>query len=76
MLGLLANAISLYDPQGVIQEVTKLLYPYPPKLKANLLHHFWPILQAELGDLRDCAEREIGNTSCVFFLSRACGALF
>jgi hypothetical protein len=75
MLGLLANAIPLYDPRGVIQELTRLLYPYPAKLKENLLRHFWPILQAELSDLHDCAERGIGNSSFLFYLSRVCGAL-
>jgi hypothetical protein len=75
LLGLLANSVLLYDPQGVIQELVSLLYPYPAQLKENLLRHFWPILQAELGDLRDCAERGIGNSSFLFHLWRASDAL-
>lgn len=45
------------------------------RFRANLLDQFWPILQAELADLHDCAEWAISNSAFLFHLWRACDAL-
>jgi predicted nucleotidyltransferase len=73
--GMLANAVMLYDSKGTLAGLIERLYPYPALLKENLLREFWPILHAELADLRDCAMRDIGNTAFLFHLWRACDAL-
>jgi predicted nucleotidyltransferase len=73
--GMLANSIVLYDAQATLAGLVKQLYPYPTALKENLLREFWPILYAELADLHDCAERDIGNAAFIFHLWRACDAL-
>jgi hypothetical protein len=73
--GMLANSSILYDAQDTLAGLVKQLYPYPAALKENLLREFWPILHAELADLHDCAERDIGNTAFLFHLWRACDAL-
>jgi hypothetical protein len=74
VLGLLANAITLYDPERFIQALKAKLYPYPPKLKDNLIQENLPILLDRLNELQDCALRGISNTSFLFHLWQACDA--
>jgi predicted nucleotidyltransferase len=74
MLGLLARAIVLYDPQGFVEDLISKLYPYPPTLKDRLIQENLPILTDRLNELQDCAAREIGNTAFLFHLWQACDA--
>jgi len=74
LLGLLANAIPLYDSQGFIQEINSKLYPYPPRLKDHLIQENLPILLDRLNEIQDGAVREIGNTAFLFHLWQACDA--
>jgi predicted nucleotidyltransferase len=74
LLGLLANAIILYDPQGFIQNLNHKLYPYSPRLKDHLIQENMPILLDRLNELQDGAVREIGNTAFLFHLWHACDA--
>ena len=75
MLGLLANAIVLYDPGAAIAQLHTLLSPYPALLKTNLIHQTVPILTEWLADLQDCAKREFGASSFLFYLWHICDAL-
>lgn len=74
MVGLLANAIVLYDPQDFIQKLISKLYPYPPMLKDRLIQENLPVLIDRLNELQDCAERNIGNATFLFHLWHACDA--
>lgn len=75
LLGLLANAIVLYDPFGVVAQLIAVLMPYPPKLQAQIIQEKLPILNEWLADLHDCAQREFGVTSFLFYLWHICDAL-
>ena len=75
MLGLLGNAISLYDPQGFIESLVTELYPYPPILKQNILAEFMPRLEDSLAELQNFVLRDIDNSAFLFHLSRLCDAL-
>jgi predicted nucleotidyltransferase len=75
LLGLLANAIVLYDPVGVIAQLLARLIPYSAPLKANLIRKNLPILTEWLVDLHDCAMRDFGSSSFLFYLWHICDAL-
>ncbi|MCX6046421.1 MAG: hypothetical protein NT075_15045 [Chloroflexi bacterium] len=75
LLGLLATAIVLYDPLHVIAQLKATLAPYPPKLQAALIREKLPILHEWMADLQDCAQRELGVTSFLFYLWHICDAL-
>lgn len=75
MLGLLANSVSLYDPHGFVRDLTGRLYPYPAKLKANIIGEFLPLMTDGLAELADYTRRDIGNTAFLFHLVRLCDAL-
>jgi hypothetical protein len=74
MLGLLSDAIRLYDPQGFIQELTSDLYPYPASLKMRLIEDNLAILADRLNELQDCVARDLGNSTFLFHLWHACDA--
>ncbi|MEM7029701.1 MAG: nucleotidyltransferase domain-containing protein [Chloroflexota bacterium] len=75
MLGLLANAIVLYEHQRWITQLKANLFPYPARLKANLIEQNNTILVDRLQELEDCAKRDIGHTMFLFHLWQACDAL-
>lgn len=75
MLGLLANAISLYDSEDFIKNIIAQLYPYPQKLKQNILAEFMPQLEDSLTELQNFVLRDIDNAAFLFHLSRFCDAL-
>ncbi len=75
MLGLLANAIVLYDPNQVIAQLRMGLAPYPPLLKEHLIRNNLAVLTEWLADLQDCATRDFGNSSFLFYLWHLCDAL-
>ncbi len=75
MLGLLANAVSLYDPHGFVRDLTGRLYPYPAQLKTNIIGEFTPLMTDGLAELADYTRRDIGNTAFLFHLVRLCDAL-
>lgn len=75
MLGLLTNAIVLYDPNHVIAQLRMGLAPYPPLLKEHLISHNLAILTEWLADLQDCATRDFGHSSFLFYLWHLCDAL-
>ncbi len=75
LLGLLANAIVLYDPLGIVAQQMACTTPYPAQLKAQIICEKLPILSEWLADLRDCAQREFGAASFLFYLWHICDAL-
>lgn len=74
ILGLLSNAITLYDPQGFIRELRSRLDPYPARLKERLIADNLSILTDRLNELQDCVARDLGNSTFLFHLWHACDA--
>lgn len=70
MLGLLGTSVILYDPEGIVQEITSVFSPYPSKLKKVLIAESLYKINGSLEDLRDYAKRGIGNTAFHFHLQR------
>jgi Nucleotidyltransferase domain len=58
VLGLLAHAIPLYDPHGLVDGLRAQLSPYPAVLKTNLLCEALPIMTDGLAELRDYTQRD------------------
>jgi len=75
VLGLLENSVILLDPEASLRLMKSQLYPYPLRLKQALLRESWPVLEESLSEMRDCAERGIGNTALHFHLQRFLEAL-
>ncbi len=75
LLGLLTNAIPLYDPHQVVQTLVAQAQPYPAVLKAHILDEQVPIMRDGVHELRDYATRGIGNTAFLFQLFRVCDAM-
>jgi hypothetical protein len=75
VLGLLAHAIPLYDPQGLVDNLWAQLSPYPAALQANLLGAFLPIMTEGLAELCDYTRRHIGPSAFLFHLGRVCDAM-
>ncbi|MFA6569585.1 MAG: DUF4037 domain-containing protein [Victivallales bacterium] len=75
MLGLLANSITLYDPNAVVQEIESNLHPYPHKLKKALIEQSLSTMKGSLEDLRDYVKRGIANTAFHFHLERIVDSL-
>jgi hypothetical protein len=75
LLGLFAQAISLYDPYGMVSNLITQLFPYPAVLKANLIREHLPIMRDGLAELHDCARRHIGPGVFLFHLGRVCDAM-
>jgi hypothetical protein len=75
VLGLLAHAISLYDPYGLVDGLRAQLSPYPAALQANLLCEFLLIMTEGVAELRDYTRRNIGPSAFLFHLGRVCDAM-
>ncbi len=75
MLGLLENSIVLHDTGSFLDELISGIRPYPPKLKERLMADSLALLNDRIGDLRDCAERGIGNACFLFHLTTMSDAL-
>jgi hypothetical protein len=75
VLGLLAHAIPLYDPHGVVDSLRAQLFPYPAALQVNLLCEFLPIMTDGLAELRTYTRRNIGPSAFLFHLGRVCDAM-
>jgi hypothetical protein len=75
VLGLLAHAIPLYDPHGIVDGLRAHLSPYPTVLQANLLGESLPIMTDGLAELRDYTRRHIGPSAFLLHLERVCDAM-
>jgi hypothetical protein len=75
VLGLLAHAIPLYDPHGLVDGLRAQLSPYPAALQANLLGEFLPIMTEGLAELCDYTRRNIGPSAFLLHLGRVCDAM-
>lgn len=75
MLGLLANALVLYDPFTVIEQLRARLTPYPARLKENLIRQNLAIVTEWSADLQDCARRNFGASTFLFYLWHISDAL-
>ena len=74
-LGLLENAVILYDADGELHEIVAGLYPYPPALRKALLATSLDTLHGSLEDMQDYNTRGIGNTAFLFHLWRVVDGL-
>jgi hypothetical protein len=74
-LAMLENCVVLYDPASVLQELRAKIYPYPAKLKEDLLAEGRATLADSLGELKNYVARDIGNTAFLFHLSRTLDAI-
>jgi predicted nucleotidyltransferase len=75
VLGLVAHAIPLYDPHGIVQRLRAQLSPYPAVLQANLLGEALPIMADGLAELHDYTRRNIGPSAFLLHLGRVCDAM-
>jgi hypothetical protein len=75
VLGLLAHAIPVYDPQGVVECLRAHLSPYPAALKANVLREMLPIMTDGLAELGNYTRRNIGPSAFLLHLGRVCDAM-
>jgi hypothetical protein len=75
VLGLLAHAVPVYDPQGLVERLRAHLWPYPAALQANVLREALPVMTEGLAELRDYAWRNIGPSAFVWHLGRVCDAM-
>jgi hypothetical protein len=75
VLGLLAHAMPLHDPHGIVAGLRAQLSPYPPALQANLLGEALPIMTDGLAELHDYTRRHIGPSAFLFQLERVCDAM-
>jgi predicted nucleotidyltransferase len=70
MLGLLDNSIVLYDPRSFVATLRGNLYPYPKKLKEELITSALASLHEGLNELADISRRRIGKAAFLFHLMR------
>ena len=75
VLGLLAHAIPLYDPHGLVDRLRAHLSPYPAALQANLLGEALSIMTDGLAELGNYTRRNIGPSAFLFHLGRVCDAM-
>jgi len=75
MLGLLDTCIVLFDRNGELGNIKHQLWPYPQKLRMDIIHHGMCVLSEALEELRDYEKRGIGNTAFAFHLNRMSDAI-
>ena len=75
LLGLLAQAVPLYDRDGSVQDLRARLSPYPAVLKRRVIEDALPIMMDSFAELRDYAQRNIGPSSFLFHLGRVSDAM-
>lgn len=75
VLGLLNQAKILYDPSGELSLLKQSLFPFPKRLKRNIINENLPIFKEIIGDLQECVQKKVGSGAFIFYLSRLDDAL-
>ena len=75
VLGLLANSMSLHDPDAYLADLKSQIHPFPADLKEAMVSENMINLKSSLEGLRDSTRRGIGNTAFQFHLMRAVQAI-
>jgi len=75
LFGLIAHAIVLYYPHGIVHALKSQQLPYPAVLKANLLCQSLAVMADSLAELRDYTRRNIGPCAFLFHPGRVCDAM-
>lgn len=75
LLGLLHHGWLLTDRCGVVTAWRKRLYPYPQRLKRNIILSFAPILRESAEELLVTAQRDLGPRNIIFHLNWGVDAL-
>ena len=75
LVGMLRQSWLLRDRDGLFKGWLEQTETYPHLLKLNVLHHFVPVLQENAEAVKECAERRLGASAYIFFLTRACDAM-
>lgn len=74
-LGLLDNAISLFEKDNYFTALRRKLSPYPQKLKKSIIAENLPLFLENFSDLKDIADRNVGVLAFEFYLFRTIDAL-
>jgi predicted nucleotidyltransferase len=74
-LGLLDNALSLFEKDNYFTTLRRKLYPFPQKLKKAIIAENLPLFLENFSDLKEIAERNVGVLAFEFYLFRAIDAL-
>lgn len=75
LLGLLERGWLLTDRRGTVTAWRERLYPYPERLKRNLILSFVPVLQESVEELLVTAQRYLGPRNIIFHLNWGVDAL-
>jgi hypothetical protein len=75
LIGLLRRAWVLRDKEAVLEKWLEQTATYPRLLKLNILRRFIPILRENAGAMREYAERRLGPSLQLSFLTQASDAL-
>lgn len=75
LLGLLRHGWLLTDRQGVVTAWRERLYPYPERLKRNIILSFAPVLRESAEELLVTAQRDLGPRNIIFYLNWGVDAL-
>lgn len=73
-LGLLENAVCLYEKDGFISSLKKRISSFPSKLKEEIIKENISIFNESLAELEDYVDRDIGVLAFQFHLFRALDA--
>lgn len=75
LLGLLDRSWLLADKRGTVTAWRERLYPYPERLKRNIILSFAPVLRESAEELLVTAERDLGPRNIIFHLNWGVDAL-
>lgn len=75
LLGLLERGWLLTDRGGTVTAWRERLYPYPERLKQNIIRSFVPVLQESAEELLVTAQRDLGPRNIIFHLNWGVDAL-
>jgi hypothetical protein len=75
VLGLLNHAQILYDPHGRLSALKRSLFPFPKRLKRNIIDENLPIFREIIRELQECVQKKLGSGTLIFHLWRLDDAL-